>query len=154
MLELLPVSMTKPWAPGEAGARFPRGSELPHWNCSSSEKPLGYLWHTWALLGSWGSAPAWSPLGASEAVAGGGEALVPVLPAFPRQVLEQWASVLGSVSLYLGQSQAPASPFLAERELQGLCWESCCVAAEEPPMSLGRGLHGMGRSLHPALELL
>lgn len=80
---------------------------------------------------------------------------MPALPAFPRQVLARWASVLGSVLLYLGQSQAPASPFLAERELKALHWESCCVRLQRSLLChRGGGLSGRERSLHPVLELL
>lgn len=96
------------------------------------------------------------PLGASSApprpwvaATGGGEASVPAVAAFARQVLARRASVLGaeggSVSLYLGQSQAPASPFLAGgKHKSALPGKLSCVAVEEPPASLGKGTERHG----------
>ena len=51
--------------------------------------------------------------------------------------------------------QAPASPFLAGREIEVLHWESCCVWLRRSPLCRrGGGLSGMGGSVHPVLELL
>lgn len=111
-----------------------------------------YFWHTWAPRAARGSAPSRSS-GTSQAVPGGGDASV---AAFPERcwhggrLFWEWRGKClpgsGAASLCLRAA------------LRGLF----CVAAEEPPGALERGLGGTGeglfwdagRKLRPSLEML
>lgn len=117
--------------PRRSCSSAPRGCELPHRGCSSSEEP-----HSVFLAR--GSAPSRSSAGTAQAVPGGGDASVPAVAAFPERVLARRASVLGSVSPDLGQ--APASLFLPGRETPELHRGVGPVWLQRSPLGHCRGV--------------
>lgn len=121
-----------------------RGCEFPHHSCCSSEEPHWVFLAHVGPAGCQGSAPSRSSAGTSQAVPGGGDASVLAVAAFAEQVLARRASVLGVEGKCLPGSGAGSSlsdpP--RERNTRAAPRDLSCVAAEEPPGALQRGLDG------------